>query len=104
MSTIPVIVEEDVEEMETSGSGFLGKGGKQKRKDKIKDLDTSKIKTSISNLTGQISDILDDVKDVGNFKLKEVQISVEISAEGGVALIGTAKAGAKGAITLSFGV
>lgn len=35
--------------------------------------------------------------------LKEAQIGLEISAEGGVQFVGTAKVGAKAAITLVFG-
>lgn len=36
------------------------------------------------------------------YRLTEVQVQLEITAEGGVALIGSVKAGAKGAITLTF--
>jgi len=34
--------------------------------------------------------------------LKTVTVAVEVSAEGGVSFIGTAKASGKGAITLTF--
>ncbi len=47
--------------------------------------------------------IREDLGEVGGFKLKQVAIQVEINAEGGVELVGTAKVGAKGAITLTFG-
>lgn len=47
--------------------------------------------------------IRDDLGEVGGFKLRQVAIQVEINAEGGVELVGTAKVGAKGAITLTFG-
>ena len=47
--------------------------------------------------------IRDDLGTVGGFKLNQVAIQVEINAEGGVELVGTAKVGAKGAITLTFG-
>ncbi len=102
MAIIPVIVEDTKSESDpragTLSSGILSPGNK------IKEIDAEKLRKSLSDLSGQISDVLQDIKDVGNFKLKEVQISVEISAEGGVALIGSAKAGAKGAITLTFSV
>lgn len=45
----------------------------------------------------------DMAKEVGGLRLKEAQIGLEVSAEGGVQLIGTAKVGAKAAITLIFG-
>ncbi len=47
--------------------------------------------------------IRDDLGEVGGFKLKQVAVQVEINAEGGVELVGTAKVGAKGAFTLTFG-
>jgi hypothetical protein len=46
--------------------------------------------------------MLDDVKQISSFKLKEVTIQVEVTAEGGIELVGTAKLGGKGAITLTF--
>ena len=95
MKTIPVVVEETNE----TGSGTLGvlTPGTV-----IKNIDADKIRQSLSDLSGQISGILQDIKAVGDFKLKEVQLSVQIGAEGGVALIGTAKAKAEGAITLTL--
>ncbi len=95
MSTIPVVVEESNE----AGSDTLGllTSGTV-----IKHIDAGKIRQSLSDLSGQISEILQDIKAVGDFKLKEVSLSVQIGAEGGVALIGTAKAKASGAISLKF--
>ncbi len=101
MTTIPVIVE-DIES-ESKPDGTLG-GGILSPESKIRNIDADKLRQSLSELSGQISGVLQDIKAVGSFKLKEVQLSVEISAEGGVALIGSAKAGAKGAITLTFSV
>ena len=49
-----------------------------------------------------LSAVFADLKQVGGFEVKEVQVSVEVSAEGGVSLLGTAKASAGGAITLTF--
>lgn len=97
MSTIPVIVEDTTSRPGTLSGGTLSDAGK-------KNIDTEKLRNSLSELSGQISEILQDIKNVGDFKLREVNLSVEISAEGGVALIGTAKAGAKGAISLTFSV
>ena len=70
----------------------------------ITELDTDRLKASLAGLSAQIGEVLSDIRAVGDFKLKEVKVSVEISAEGGVALIGSAKAGAKGAIELTFAV
>ena len=49
-----------------------------------------------------VASVVSDVKKVGSFHLKEISIQVEVTAEGGIELIGTAKLGGKGAITLTF--
>lgn len=66
------------------------------------DIDAETLRQSLANLTGQLGKVFEDVKSVGDFKLKQVEVGLEISAEGGVALIGTAKAGTRGAIKLTF--
>ena len=48
--------------------------------------------------------MMQDVKKVGDFGLTQVQLTVELNAEGGVALIGSAKAGIRGGIILTFSV
>ncbi len=45
----------------------------------------------------------DMAKSTDGLRLKEAQIGVEITGEGGIQLIGTAKVGATAAITLVFG-
>ncbi|MBI1925885.1 hypothetical protein HYR99_16745 [Candidatus Poribacteria bacterium] len=95
MSTIPIRLEESTESQ--SGTlGVLTPGSV------IKHVSADKIRESLVEFSGQISQVLQDIKAVGDFKLKEVQLSVEITAEGGVALIGKAEVGAKGAMTLTF--
>ena len=98
MNTLPIIIEDAEPVSETLDGSILSP------EERIKNIDADKIRASISDLSEKISQILGDIKSVGDFKLKQVQLGVEISAEGGVALIGTAKAGAKGAITLTFEV
>lgn len=39
----------------------------------------------------------------GSLPLQQVQLSFEVSANGGINLVGTAQVGGKGAITLTFG-
>jgi hypothetical protein len=97
MSTIPIRLEEGTES-QSDTLGVLTPGSA------IKHVSVDKIRASLAELSGQISDILHDIKAVGDFKLKQVQLSVEITAEGGVALIGIGKAevGAKGAMILTF--
>jgi len=101
MSVIPIIVPDNLnhegeEDQQEETLGFFS------GTHKLKYVDTETIQESLTNLSGQISEVLQKIKSVGDFKLKEVQLSVEINAEGGVALIGSAKAGVKGAILLTF--
>ena len=64
--------------------------------------DTSDLAASLQDLTGELSTLFADIRRVGQFELEQVQVGLEISAEGGFNLIGSAKAGGKGAITLTF--
>ncbi len=100
MQTITVIVEADEEE-ENRTLGALRSGNEKKGLIK-KDLDLERLRQSMAGLSESASTLFKDVKQVGGFRLKEVKLQVEINAQGGFALIGVAKAGAKGAITLTF--
>jgi len=99
MSTIPV----RVAEANAPAAGTLGvlPSGTL-----IKQIDADKIRQSVTQIAGQIAGILQDVKQVGDFKLKEVQVSVEISANGEVSIVGVVSGGAgvRGAMTLTFSV
>ncbi len=93
--TIPVVVATDTSSPQTLGLG-------SSVQERIEKIDAEVLRQSIGKLTGQLNSLFEDVQNVGNFELNSVQISLEISAEGGVALIGSAKAGAKGALSLTF--
>ena len=69
----------------------------------LQSIPVDKLRQNLNKVCAQLGSALQDVKQVGNFKLKEVSVQVEVSAEGGVELIGTATLGGKGAITLTFG-
>ncbi len=97
MDTIPIICE-------GVGDNNSGNLGLLTPKTVIKQVDAGKISQSMVSLTDKISTILEDIKSVGNFKLKNVTLSVEINAEGGVSLIANARAGIKGTIQLTFSV
>lgn len=68
----------------------------------IRNISTERLKANLNNVCQGLAETLQDIKAVGSFRLKEVTIQVEVTAEGGVELIGTAKLGGKGAITLTF--
>jgi hypothetical protein len=95
MATIPVVVEPE-SELESGTLGLESVTGR------IAQIDADTLRQSINNLTGQIAGLFKDIKAVGDYQLREVQVHLEVTAEGGVALIGNVKAGAKGAITLTF--
>ncbi len=95
MSTLSVLVEEPAK----APSGMLGPGGGG-ADHAVREIPADKLRASLAGLSGQISEILGDIKRVGQFDLKTVEIEVAISAEGGFILVG--KAGVKGAVTLTF--
>jgi len=100
MSTIPVFVSEQPADQTESGTlGVLRSGGDEP-KGVLKHVDTDKLKNSVLALTSQLSGVFADLKTVGEFQLSEVSVSVEVSAEGGLILIG--KAGISGGINLKF--
>ncbi len=68
----------------------------------IRDIDVDSVKKSLSSLTGKLSEILSDIKSVGDFKLEKAQLAVQVSAEGGVSSVANAKAGTSGTVTLTF--
>ena len=69
----------------------------------LKRVDVDQLRANLKQVCDGMVEVLRDIRAVGELKLKSVQIGIEISAEGGVTLIGTATVGGKGAITLTFG-
>ncbi len=84
--------------IETRGRSFLA----ERTETVLVELDTAQLRNEIERVTRLVSGILADHTDGPTFRLKEASVSLEISAEGGVSLIGTLTAGAKGAVTLTF--
>jgi hypothetical protein len=68
----------------------------------LEDVPLDTLRDSIQQLSASLGEIFRDVQSVGGFTLQEVKLQAEVSASGSVQLIGTAKAGGKGAITLTF--
>ncbi len=89
-----------VEENNGTKPGTLGGPRDSGANQGIKDIADKTLRSSLSTLSRELSDILVDINQVGNYRLKEVQLQAEITAEGGFVLIG--KAGIKGAVTLTF--
>ena len=97
MRTIPIVVSEHEESSEET-KGFFTPDA-----DTIIDhISVETLSENLNSVCGGVCEALDNLKAVGDFSLKEVSIQVEVSAQGGVSLIGTANVGGKGAITLKF--
>lgn len=63
-----------------------------------------RLQASLAEIVAAASETFDVAAQsaVGQFKLKEIEVQLEITAEGGVRLVGTASVGVKGAMTLRF--
>jgi hypothetical protein len=91
-------------EVEPPRDGYA-KGGiaPSEPESKVKRIAVSRLRSSLAEVAAGFSDMLKDISDVGNYRLSEVTVSAEVSAEGGIHILGTGgKAGSKGAITLKF--
>lgn len=67
-----------------------------------KSVDTGALKASLTRLTEGLGEMFGDLRAVGGMELDEVEVGIEITAEGGVKLIGTATVGATASVTLKF--
>ena len=85
--TLPFVVEVD-----TKGGSGIG----------VADIPVERLRASLKEATGALAEVFEDIWQVGNFQLNEVTIGLEVSAEGGVQFIGSAKVGGKGSISLKF--
>lgn len=85
--SIPILVE------------VIGKGGGAVG---VADIPVETLRTNFRSATSLLSDALADIRQVGQFELQEVEVGVEVSAEGGVQFIGTAKVSGSGTIKLTF--
>lgn len=98
METILFLVSQPKEEDDDDVKGIFSTD----REIIVRDIPVEKLRSNLNAVCQSVTNALQDIKKVGDFKLKEIQLQVEVTAEGGVELIGTAKLGGKGAITLTF--
>ena len=96
MDTIPFVV--NIAENKSGEKGIF----MMDNEFSVRSLPIDTLKENLKKVCHDVTDMLDEVKNMGTFRLKEVVLEVEISAEGGVALIGTAQLGGKGAIKITF--
>ncbi|MGY4349752.1 hypothetical protein ACVWXM_006245 [Bradyrhizobium sp. GM7.3] len=68
----------------------------------IVEVPVSKLRANLARECQKFMDALSDVKDSQGYKLADVEVGFEISGEGGVSFIGTAKVGAKASLKVKF--
>lgn len=85
--TLPFLVE-----VATKGSDGVGK----------ESIPMSVLKSNLQSATQRLGEIFAEIRSVGLFELKEVEIGLEVGAEGGVSFIGTSKISGSGSIKLTF--
>lgn len=67
------------------------------------ELDTDRFRKDLVKVAGVVESVLQSMKDQSTgLCFRQIAVGLEVSAEGGVTLIGTLRAGAKAAITLTF--
>jgi hypothetical protein len=103
MGTLPVIVDSETQDRENydpNRSDTLSRGVSIRAT--VKEFSTDKLTESLKDIHENLNELFGSIKAIGDFELQEVKLTLDITAEGGFALIGSAKAGMKGGITLSF--
>jgi hypothetical protein len=65
-------------------------------------INVAKLNSNLKSLAQDLEELLQGVEAKGGFNLSEIEIGVEVTAEAGVTLIGTAKVGGTAALTLRF--
>jgi hypothetical protein len=83
-----MVVEVDVK----GGRGAVG----------VADVPVDALRANLNAATASLAEAFRDIRKVGEFQLAEVEIGIEVTAEGGVQFIGTAKVGGSASISLKF--
>lgn len=65
-------------------------------------VDLSTLRANLDNVCKNLSELLDFEDAPSGYRLREFHVGVEISAEGGINLIGSLSAAERAAVTLTF--
>lgn len=96
--TIDVLVESKFDEW----SEPLGPSAENRINWRVQQIGKDTLQHSIRLLSKSISEMLNSIEPVTGYQLDQFCIQAEITAEGGIALLGSAKVGATGGVTLTF--
>lgn len=100
MQTIPFRVEaEPGEDHDAKGGIFSEESGS-----KIIEVSVDALRASLQSISESFLEAVANIGAVGQYRLKEVSVKLEIGAEGGVNFIGSANIKGSGAIELKFGL
>lgn len=66
------------------------------------EVDFDKLKANLEKMTQDLGELFEATEKPKGYGLTKITVGLEVSAQGGVSLIGTLNAGAKAAITLTF--
>ncbi|WP_405796648.1 hypothetical protein [Streptomyces sp. NBC_01506] len=95
-----------IDDTETpSGSGDMGIFGRRGEDPSVRRIPTTVLRDNLQRTVDTLHQVLAGLQvPEGGMPLQQAQVSFEITATGGIAIVGTsAQVGAKGAITLTFG-
>ncbi|MFF5932855.1 hypothetical protein [Streptomyces sp. NPDC012508] len=89
----------------TSNSGEKGIFGRGTGEGSVRTIPVAVLRENLQRMVNGLQQVLGEVRvPEGGMTLQQAQVSFEITATGGITLVGTsAQVGAKGAITLTFG-
>jgi hypothetical protein len=97
MGTLPVFVIEDNTGNETK-KGIFSVDSEAV----LQNIPIEELQKNLKAFCAELGQVLGSVQAVGSFRLKSVTVKVEVSAQGGFQLVGTASMGGKGAIEMTF--
>ncbi|WP_171114305.1 MULTISPECIES: hypothetical protein [unclassified Streptomyces] len=105
---LDILVRAEPEEHDSSGASSAGSKGfigpRNSAELTTVAMRSEQLRENLERTVQSLREIFERIADSeGNFPLKEVQVSFEVSAKGGIRLIGTSEVAGKGGITLVFG-
>ncbi|MER5644151.1 hypothetical protein [Streptosporangium sp. NPDC002524] len=104
-ATLPFLVSIDDTDSAPASGGDMGIFSRESAEPSLRRIPIAVLQDSLRKTVGGLRELFDEIAESGGrMPLKQAQISFEVTASGGIALIGTsAQLAGKGAITLTFG-
>ncbi|WP_435822502.1 Pepco domain-containing protein [Microbispora bryophytorum] len=101
--TLPFLVSD--EESGTAAEGEMGIFGRGDGTLSVRQIPVAVLRENLRRTVGSLRELFDEIAAAeGGLPLKEAQITFEVTASGGITIVGAnAQAAGKGAITLTFG-